>query len=65
VTCPSCEFHTQVIDSRPRGAFVYRRRICMRCQYRFTTIELYRYDRDTLAALRPFRKARQVTGAGA
>lgn len=63
--CPWCEFDTQVTDSRPRGTYVYRRRICMRCQHRFTTIEMYRYVGDTLAAMRPFRgKRSQVTGAG-
>lgn len=38
--CALCGFDTQVYDSRARHGYVHRRRICMRCQHRFTTIEV-------------------------
>lgn len=40
--CPKCGGDTQVIDSRPdekHGWYIWRRRRCYDCTYRFTTEE--------------------------
>lgn len=41
--CPVCGEQTKVIDSRPEDDCVTRRRECIVCKYRFTTVEI---DRD-------------------
>ena len=38
-TCPKCGGDVYVVDSRPRDEFIYRRRQCVQCEYRFSTIE--------------------------
>lgn len=43
MTCPKCFEKTKVIDSRPDDDYVERRRECLECGYRFSTIEI---DRD-------------------
>lgn len=44
--CPNCASpQSRVTDSRANaGGEIRRRRICMACQFRFTTYELYRPD---------------------
>lgn len=44
--CPLCkEGRTRIIDSRPTDdGPTRRRRVCMSCAFRFTTMELYRPD---------------------
>jgi transcriptional repressor NrdR len=38
--CPSCKkSDTKVLDSRDLGDQVKRRRLCLKCSYRFTTLE--------------------------
>lgn len=39
MNCSRCGHDTEVIDSRPRGTFVWRRRECIACHRRFTTYE--------------------------
>lgn len=41
IVCPVCEGENQkVINSRPRNGRLYRRRVCLDCNYRFTTYEM-------------------------
>ena len=40
IVCPKCSAHSQVMDSRPRKGFVYRRRKCERCAHQWPTIEV-------------------------
>jgi transcriptional repressor NrdR len=40
MTCPYCAGFTKVIDSRPDEDSVYRRRECLSCKKRFSTIEI-------------------------
>ena len=40
--CPKCGKRTSVIESRPSGAIVVRRRRCPGCHLRFATVELLR-----------------------
>ena len=37
--CPKCDGETAVIDSRPDDTGIRRRRVCLDCEYRFTTRE--------------------------
>jgi transcriptional regulator NrdR family protein len=37
--CPKCRESTQVLDSRPDKKSVNRRRKCIKCEHRFSTIE--------------------------
>lgn len=39
VECPECGGRTQVVDSRKRTDAVYRRRDCVKCGHRITTLE--------------------------
>lgn len=41
--CPKCNGNTKVTDSRCEDDCVNRRRVCLECGYRFSTIEV---DRD-------------------
>lgn len=41
--CPVCDGDTFVYDSRPKQDSTNRRRKCLYCDYKFTTIEI---DRD-------------------
>lgn len=38
--CPKCSEETNVTDSRPAGYGVRRRRKCVKCGYRMTTVEV-------------------------
>lgn len=40
MTCPICEGATKVINSRTNSESVRRRRECVDCGYRFSTLEL-------------------------
>lgn len=40
MTCPKCCGETKVIDSRPEDDIVRRRRECMVCKQRFSTVEI-------------------------
>lgn len=37
--CPMCEGATSVVDSRPFDDYIYRRRACDACEFRFQTRE--------------------------
>lgn len=41
--CPVCDGATKIVDSRKDVDCVTRRRECIVCKYRFTTVEI---DRD-------------------
>lgn len=59
MTCPVCGGQLIVIDSRPTEDSIHRRRKCVECGYRFSTIEvdadLYASEMD--AVKRSTRKA--------
>lgn len=40
MTCPVCGGQLIVIDSRPSEDSIYRRRKCVECGHRFSTIEI-------------------------
>lgn len=40
MTCPVCNSKTKTIETQPQEDCVCRRRECLECHYRFTTIEL-------------------------
>ena len=40
MNCPMCEGNTMVIDSRPSVDSIKRRRLCEKCGYRFSTVEI-------------------------
>ena len=42
MNCPLCKGQTIVVDSRPHDNDTTRRRECLACEYRFTTIEVSR-----------------------
>ena len=39
IVCPTCETETTVSDSRGRDGYVWRRRRCLNCGEKFTTVE--------------------------
>ena len=39
--CEKCQAETQVYDSRPKDNTIKRRRRCVKCKHRFTTVEMY------------------------
>ena len=43
MTCPKCNEKTKVIDSIPNDDSTERRRECVACGYRFSTVEI---DKD-------------------
>lgn len=58
MTCPKCNEKTKVIDSIPSDDSTERRRECVECGYRFSTVEIDKdfYERlvrhnDTLVKL--------------
>ena len=52
MNCPKCEGQTGVLDSRPECDCVRRRRRCLVCGYRFSTIEL----EEDMKLMRPKKK---------
>ena len=53
MTCPVCGGETKVVDSRPIEDGTRRRRQCLECDHRFTTVEI---DADYYEALKPIDK---------
>lgn len=48
MNCPLCNGKTAVRDVRVKGADLRRRRICLSCGHRFSTIEISTDDLATL-----------------
>ena len=53
MNCPKCYGETHVVDSRPNEDSVRRRRECVECKHRFSTVEI---DADYYEALKPIDK---------
>ena len=53
MNCPICGCETSVVDTRPSEDSVRRRRKCVECSHRFTTVEI---DADYYAILMPTDK---------
>lgn len=53
MNCPICNGETKVKDSRPDEDSVRRRRECLVCQHRFSTVEI---DVDLFATMKPRNK---------
>jgi len=53
MTCPVCGGDTKINDSRSSGERLRRRRECLKCGHRFTTIEV---DADYLEKLEAIQK---------
>lgn len=49
MNCPKCKANALVKDSRPGQGYVYRRRRCESCDFRFSTVELPRDTYDEIA----------------
>ena len=59
--CPFCSGNTGVVDSRPRGANVIRRRrACFTCRRRFTTWEVATEENPVEMATRLQRTATEL-----
>ena len=54
MNCPICYGQTHVIDSRPNEDSIRRRRECLECNHRFSTVEI---DTDYYETLRPIDKS--------
>ena len=49
MVCPKCNRNNDVvIDSRQRAFSVRRRRLCMNCGFRYTTVELLAKNRKAI-----------------
>ena len=59
MTCPVCGGRTIVYDSRPTDDIINRRRKCIDCEYRFSTVEVETdiYIRKEEAVKRANKKA--------
>lgn len=53
MNCPICGGATRVADSRPNSDSIRRRRECLECKNRFSTVEI---DADYYATLKPIDK---------
>ena len=53
MTCPVCGGKTHVVDSRQSEDSIKRRRECLECNHRFSTLEI---DVDYYASLKPINK---------
>lgn len=42
--CPTCKSETKVYDSRPTESGKYRRRECLKCGAKFTTMEVLKHS---------------------
>lgn len=40
MTCPKCNEKTRTLETRPEDDSIVRRRECVACLYRFSTIEI-------------------------
>jgi transposase-like protein len=38
--CPACNSESSVTDSRPTGSTIRRRRVCKKCEFAWSTIEV-------------------------
>lgn len=47
--CPKCKYKLIVKDSRHTANFIRRRRECVKCHNRFTTIERITYEKDIVS----------------
>lgn len=52
--CPKCSEETNVTDSRPTGYGVRRRRKCVKCGYRISTVEIAITDDEKRRPLAQF-----------
>ena len=43
MTCPVCNAKTKILETRSDAESINRRRQCLRCGYRFSTVEM---DKD-------------------
>lgn len=49
MNCPNCQSNnTQVRDSRPHPDGIFRRRRCLTCNHRFSTIEIKKDDYEDM-----------------
>lgn len=53
MNCPNCGGMTKVLDSRPNEDSTKRRRECLDCKQRFSTVEI---DADYYETLKPIDK---------
>ena len=53
MNCPHCGGETKVVDSRPNEDSTRRRRECLECKHRFSTVEI---DADYYETLKPVDK---------
>lgn len=53
MNCPHCGGETHVVDSRPNEDSTRRRRECVECKHRFSTVEI---DADYYETLKPIDK---------
>ena len=49
--CPTCGRPSKILDLRPFGGTVRRRRQCVSCEARYTTMEVLDEDFDVLQAM--------------
>lgn len=63
MTCPKCSGDTTVIATRNRKKGCYRRRYCVLCGERYSTIELPQADVDRLMAELDFFKGKAIEAA--
>ena len=56
MNCPKCGNDTHVVDSRPNDESVARRRECVACKYRFSTIEI---ETELLEKLTDLRRIKE------
>lgn len=51
MNCPKCNHDiVSCIDSRPRNDTIYRRRKCLKCGYRFSSVEISLENLDSYKA---------------
>lgn len=60
MTCPHCDGETRVVDSRPTQDNVRRRRQCLICGERFTTVEV---DIDMFERMQGIEASRKIKEA--
>lgn len=53
MNCPNCGGETHVVDSRPKEDSTHRRRECIECKHRFSTVKI---DADYYETLKPVDK---------
>ena len=52
MTCKECGGDSRIVDKRPAGEDVYRRRQCVKCGHRWTTYESREYSISQIRTLR-------------